>query len=830
MKKFLYPLTEKISEKTCGGKATNLSWLVRNGYNIPKGFCISPSLFRESLRQNQLQPLLDKFVIQLKNDSFSKELLAQISDRIVQIQFPHQILNQINKELKTLKRSRLAVRSSAVSEDGRQDSFAGIFESLLNVENEPEAVISAVKKIWSSLFDERVIYYIIKKKLSDFQFAIGVIVQEMIFAERFGVAFNIHPLYNDPDYLYIEETSTSGEKLVSGEISPQIDIISKQDVYSTKDLQKSSFQLCKEILEIEKKYSPAIDVEWVVENDELYLLQIRPVTSFDANKVKVWTDENVGEVLPEVVTPLTWSVLGPVTNYSFSWVLKKLGLLPPRHEPLFRLIYGKAYFNHTLFDKALFGAFHHGYFHDSRQFIKFGRRIFRLLKLITGLTTLILYLPFESRKFIRNISRTQYNPWKRNPTNDKIIAFVQDLLDKEKRIMQLHVANTFIGESIYQFINGWIQRFFSAELKMSAIDYVTAEVNIRSAESGLALQKLGHEIKNYLEQQQIQISDVKQFINLSADDEFIKGRVERFLSQYGYMSDQEFELSHPRWQEDPTTLKVLLFNIISGKKFKTKVLEDINHLSHITPGKNLLSGNILKIMIKLLRIFSYNRENLKQKFILCHFDLKNQLLKMAQNCLKDNLLKHSQDIYYLEIKEILQNLNSLNRQNHDQIQKSVEKRKNLYHRTKKMHYPYRLIEYDGNIIAPDYRLSKSADSLVGIGSSLGIVEGKVRVLQDFAEGIYLQKGEILVTHSANPGWTPLFIMSAGIITEIGGALSHAAIIAREYQIPMITSVEYACSYLQTGDFIRLDGGSGEIRLLKRTKSGKMRAEENIISC
>jgi pyruvate,water dikinase len=822
-------LTKKFPEKTCGGKASNLAWLVRNGYNIPKGFFISSSLFRESLRQNQLQPLLDKLLIQFKNDSVSNELLEQIRKGIVQIQFPDQILDQINAELKTLKKRRLAVRSSAISEDGRQDSFAGIFESLLNVGKEPDAVISAVKKIWSSLFEERVIHYIIKKKLTDFQFTIGVIVQEMIFAERFGVVFNIHPLYNDPDYLYIEETSTTGEELVSGEISPQIDIISKQDVCSTKVRQKSNFQLCKEILEIEKKYAPAIDVEWAVENGELYFLQIRPVTSFDYNKVRVWTDENVGEVLPEVVTPLTWSVLGPVTNYSFSWVLKKMGLLPSHQESLFRLIHGKAYFNHTLFNKALFGAFHHDYFHDSSRFIQFAKQISQLFKLAFGLTALILYLPFESRKVIGNISRIPHKLRKGKPTNDKITAFLQDLLNKEKKIMQLHVANTFIGESIYQFINGWIQRFFPAELRVSAIDYVAAAVNIRSAASGLAIQKLGYEIKNYLEQLKIQIADVNEFINLSADDEFTKGCIDRFLGQYGYMSDQEFELSHPRWREDPETLKSLLFNLISDQKFNAENFGDTDRFS-CTPEKNQKPGIILKIMIKLLRIFSRNRENLKQKFILFHFDLKNQLLKVAQNFQKENILKRSEDIYYLEIDEILQILNSPSRQSHDGIHTSIEKRKNLYHHTKKMHYPYRLIEYDGTIIAPDYRLSKSAEVLVGIGSSLGTVEGNVRVLQDFAEGTNLQKGEILVTHSANPGWTPLFIMSAGIITEIGGALSHAAIIAREYQKPMITSVKYACSLLKTGDFIRLDGGSGEIRLLKRTKSGKKRAEENIISC
>jgi phosphoenolpyruvate synthase/pyruvate phosphate dikinase len=143
----------------------------------------------------------------------------------------------------------------------------------------------------------------------------------------------------------------------------------------------------------------------------------------------------------------------------------------------------------------------------------------------------------------------------------------------------------------------------------------------------------------------------------------------------------------------------------------------------------------------------------------------------------------------------------------------VKKRKGVYADCLKMEHPMRLIEVDGKVKNQVSGKIGDSDLINGIPCSSGYKIGVARVLKNFAEGSKLQKNEILVTHSANPGWVPLYLLASGIVTEIGGALSHSAIIAREYGIPMVASVSNACKNIKTGDHISIDGTNGIVKKL-----------------
>ena len=352
MNKYVKLLCKKSKRALCGTKSYNLSLMMKWNYNVPNGFCISTKAFCKFTNINNLSPLINSLKNNYNNKILLESCLEKVHDGIMKSVLPMDMITEIKDALVQLACEKVAIRSSALSEDSQNFSYAGLFDTFLDVPNELYSVILAIKKVWCSLFGLRVWKYNSEFESNESNNSMGVIIQEMLVPDRSGVAFSIHPITSDPEIIYIEETKSLGDKLVSGEITP----VSYSCLKSNPDY-KSEFvwieNLFKDIIELENRFAEPVDVEWAVKNDKLYFLQIRPITFGSLKKVTVWTDENTGEVLPGVVTPLTWDILGPLTNFSFKWESKKLGLTLNRRGKLFRLIGGKVYLNQTLFTKTL---------------------------------------------------------------------------------------------------------------------------------------------------------------------------------------------------------------------------------------------------------------------------------------------------------------------------------------------------------------------------------------------------------------------------------------------------------------------------------------------
>jgi pyruvate,water dikinase len=214
-----------------------------------------------------------------------------------------------------------------------------------------------------------------------------------------------------------------------------------------------------------------------------------------------------------------------------------------------------------------------------------------------------------------------------------------------------------------------------------------------------------------------------------------------------------------------------------------------------------------------IKIFSKNRENLKQRFIEVHYYVKMYLLRIAEKLFNDKIIANPDDIYFMRICEIEHTFNDLTSINKLYLVKRIDRRKLYYTSNKKRRHLSRIIEIDGRINLDSVSENQISTELHGIACSPGLVRGKARVLYAHAEGKNLKPGEILVSHSANPGWIPFYLSAAGIVTEIGGALSHSAIIAREYSIPMVASVDSACKIINTGDDLSIDGSRGMVRII-----------------
>lgn len=820
MSKYLKTFSEKCKSQNCGSKASRLSLLQKHGYKIPRGFCLTTDALTLTFRENRINNLLDKAIKVIRSGGNVTSCFQEIQGHIIDSKLPQVVTLEVENKLKSFALKKVAIRSSALSEDSKNFSYAGMLETVLDVQADISLVETGIKKVWSSLFTSKILQYNSEIKNINFEFSTGVIIQDMISPQKSGVAFSLHPVTNDRNVIYIEETSKSADKIVDGEVIPETHVVFKKDLTGEGD-NPWIRQLSEQLIRMENIFGTPVDVEWALDEAGIIFLQARPITTLYKNRVRVWTDDNVGEVLPAVVTPLTWSILGPMTNASFFRVLHRLRISSNASRNLFKLVNGKAYFNRSLFEQSLQKIFPSGITEKNKSKIniwQLAQTLVRFIYIGFHFTLLIFWLPILTRQVEKKMAFYKQRDRINDADTDFLLLKLRRILHYQRELMYLHVANTYLGDIFLQLILKVEKTLGSNGEKPLVLEMISNIGEARSASGGMALKALADSMRDYLEGQRIKYSDFNQFLHLCVRDEVLKKKIQKFLDEYGYMSDQEFELSYPRWSENPASLLEILHKLIidSGDE---KIF--VNKTRTTAPDR-ITAGihkpfylKILYIPIKLIKLFNRNRENLKQRFIEIHFDLKKLFLIISGFFIEKGIIQTRSDVFFLEVNEINSILDNIDNKSSIEPKIKIEKNRVIYEHNQKLKHPVPMIEING-------KFEEQADSSIsdrlsrqGIPCSSGVVVSTARVIKKYSEADKFRKNEILITHSANPGWVPLFLLATGVLTEIGGALSHSAIIAREYGIPMIASVSDACRFIKTGDLIQLDGTSGVVKILKR---------------
>jgi len=295
--------------------------------------------------------------------------------------------------------------------------------------------------------------------------------------------------------------------------------------------------------------------------------------------------------------------------------------------------------------------------------------------------------------------------------------------------------------------------------------------------------------------------------------------INAWLDKYGMRAVGEIDITRPRWSERPTTLlPVILGNIKNfepgaGKqRFEqgrqqawTKEQELLKRLRALPDGGR--KADEAKRMIDRVRTFIGYREYPKYGMVIRYFVYKQALLQEAGRLVQAHVLREKEDIFYLTFQE-LQDVVRTN-QVDDQL---ISQRKDAF-RSYQALTPPRVLTSDGEVVAGAYRrYDLPAGALAGLPVSAGIIEGRARVIHDLAEAD-LEPGDILVTASTDPSWSPLFLAIAGLVTEVGGAMTHGAVIAREYGLPAVVGVEHATRLIRDGQRIRVHGTDGYVEIL-----------------
>lgn len=760
----------------CGGKGAVLAYLYNRKFPVPEGFIIFPEAFDHSKIKDNSQ---DEII-----HAFSK-----------------------------LSGNKFAIRSSASSEDSSSTSFAGEFDTVLNVIS-IEELIPAILKVLVSKESERVRIYTTEHQLKT-ENKMAVIVQIMIDGDYSGVLFTANPINGDRSILIGNYVSGSGDKLVSGEANAEtFKIDSATGTYhGAPSLKKFSKDMQKIANLVIREYKFPQDIEWTIKDEKLYLLQSRPITSLITHKLEtgeyndsfggnfLWSNANASEALPEVITPSTWSI----------WKKFHNDLTPFQFDDVYFAgnIAGRCYFNFSLMISLLsiFNSEDEARFltEDLLGHIPEGVEVPRYKISKMGI---LKFLP-KMIKYGVNLSKyVKKIPWYVE-TNPKISRELIEQINQTKNQKELlNLWNRKLNNHL--LLSFWILR---AGVKLSA--------EISSSLRKELIELVGVEDTNALFSNMSGDGTIRSLSPLIGLSLLNNGEISKevFMEEYGYRGYNEFELFidiNENAMNDRMDSLELDSNLISDllKNQKLKYEQAIQSLRNKFPNKADKLIRKLHLVSERAKIREDARSEVVRAFnvIRIFYEKAGKFTKLHTG------------VFFLAIDELIDVLKG------DETSTIyIKERIKTYETYKSLpRYPAiisgrfdpfiwmkntsRRTDYAG----PSIQLDRDATNgiITGFAGAAGTLEGIVRRIESPMEADQLVTGEILVTTSTNIGWTVLFPKCSAIVTDVGAPLSHAAIVARELGIPAVVGCGDATMRLKTGDRIRIDGAKGEITILQ----------------
>jgi pyruvate,water dikinase len=856
---------DETSVAVVGGKGAHLGALSRiDGLRVPSGFCVTTHAFGRIMADSaSIGEQLDELSrLRLDDREAVRALSAQIRRSVEEIAVPGDLATAITRALAPFgERAAYAVRSSATAEDLPTASFAGQQDTYLNVVG-PAAILQHISRCWASLFTERAVTYRLRNGFDHRKVSMAVVVQQMVFPEAAGILFTADPMTGNRKVTSVEAGFGLGEALVSGLANPDVftvrdgEVVAKVIAVKQRALHASPgggtqergidpqrqeqqaltdaqvVRLARLGRRIEAHFGRPQDIEWCLVDDDFHIVQSRPITTLFPIPVPV-SESGDGEnhvyvsvghqqMMTDPMKPLGlsfWQMTTPAPMAEaggrlFVDVTQRLaspatrdGLLDAltRSDPLtgdaLRTILEGEGFIRPLPDEGSPGPL----FGGPPAPIETDPAI------VTELIDRSQASIAASERDIRTKSGLE------------LLDFIQADLQELKR-------NLFDPRSHQVFMSAmdaawWLNDQLETWLgEKNAADTLTQSVphNVTS-EMGLALLDVADVIRPYPE--------VVEFLHDVEDEGFLgelgklsggretRDAIEAWLEKYGMRCVGEIDITRPRWSEHPITLvPVILSNLknfepgAGARRFeqgrqeaRAKEQDVLERLRALPDGER--KREEAKRMIDRVRTFIGYREYPKYGMVSRYFVYKQALLKEAERLVRARVFREKEDIFYLTFPEV----RDVVRTNYvdDRL---VRRRKDAF-RSYQALTPPRVITSDGEVVTGEYRRDGvPSDALVGLPVSSGVVEGRARVVLEMTQAD-LEAGDILVTTFTDPSWTPLFVAIAGLVTEVGGLMTHGAVIAREYGLPAVVGVVDATRLIADGQRIRVHGTDGYVEIL-----------------
>ncbi|HDR8053884.1 MULTISPECIES: phosphoenolpyruvate synthase [Bacillus] len=857
---------EKTQLFLVGGKGLNLGELTNiQGIQVPEGFCVTTVGYEKAIEQNEeLQTLLQQLTkLKMEERAQIGEMSKKIREVIMAVEIPTDVVEAVAHYLSRFGNEHAyAVRSSATAEDLPHASFAGQQDTYLNIIGE-EAILQHVRKCWASLFTERAVTYRMQNGFEHNQVSICVVIQKMVFPEASGILFTADPITSNRKVLSIDASFGLGEALVSGlvsadnykvkedEIVEKVIATKKLAIYGRKEggterkkiapnqqkLQTLSEQQILQLAsigrQIEAYFGCPQDIEWCLAHNTFYIVQSRPITTLypipeeNDGGNHVYISVGHQQMMTDAMKPLGLSFFLLTTNApmrkaggrlfvdatqqlaspaSRNYLINTLGKSDPLVRDALTTIIERDNFITLLPDD------------EKEKIVSKNKQLANSQPEIENNPAIVTNLIQNSEASIKELKRNM-----QMKSGVDVLNFILEDIQQLKKVLfnPQSIAVIMAGMNASAWMNEKMEQWLGEK---NAADTLSQSVqNNITSEMGLALMDVADVIRSYPEV----ITYLQHVENENFLDEIVqfKGGEEArdailtFLNKYGMRCSGEIDITKTRWSEKPTTIIPMILNNIrdfeygaSKRKFEEglqealkKEEELVNRLQHLPGGKQKVEET--KRMIRNIRNFIGYREYPKYGMINRYFIYKQALLKEAEQLVQSGVIHEVDDIYYLTFEELHEVVRT-NKLDYELIQKQ----KNDYKLYEKL-MPPRIMTSDGEIITGKYkRENLPDDAIVGLPVSSGVIEGRARVILNMEEA-NLEEGDILVTAFTDPGWTPLFVSIKGLVTEVGGLMTHGAVIAREYGLPAVVGVENATNLIKDGQRIRVHGTEGYIEVL-----------------
>jgi len=756
--KYLYTLEDSSIGIKGGSKTSNLRFLIRKKYPVPKGFVLS------------WDALCDY-------NAGEKSVIDQIRNELKGCIHPDRTY---------------AVRSSASIEDHNEFSCAGLFQSYLGMQGEEE-IIGAILKVWKSMGEEKLTIYCKTHNLDTQSILMAVIIQEMVDARSSGVIFSKNPITGFSEII-IEAGEGNGDEQIEAMRSPER-WVSKWGNWMEKPTEgiiedALAEELALKAHVIAKTYGKPVDLEWAYDGENLYFLQIRPIRQLD---IPVYSNRITKEMLPGIIKPLVWSVNTTMINKIWTQILVKLtGDTSIDPENLTGYYFGRAYFNMALFGQVfeslgipyeglelLLGLEQDG---PKKPHIKPGMKIMGRVPSLFSLTR--SFLTAEKRY-------RQIEPYKRG-----VYEYIQREVDESRsKEEDLRIARKIAEETesvayfniILPMEMMMYHRMLAGFLKKH--DYDIRDLELKGVEEAANEYSPHYHLAQLKKKYKLPDDHLNE-----EESERLHEDIQSFLKRFGHFSDSGNDCSKIPWRETPELVHKMIE--MAAEPSTEESLLHYHDLKLPFLKKKIYGG-----VYKRTSHYAVLRESISSLYTFGYGQFRNVFVKMGKDFVKEGLLYDQEDIYYLYWDELVE---------------IVERKKKLPLADLVNERKKQLDHYE-HIFVPEIIIGKEQppckedqeEDYKGIPTSLGVYSGPARVLRGFSDFERLLEGDVLIIPFSDVGWTPLFAKAGAVVAESGGILSHSSIVAREYRIPAVVSVPGACR-IKDGMMVTVDGYSGNI--------------------
>ena len=844
-----------------GGKAAGLGELTQvDGAHVPAGFCVTTAVFQQvTARAGWFADLLGRLEALAPEDGESIRAVAgQLRRQIERAQIAAAAAAQVVARLRAFPAgTAFAVRSSATAEDLPWASFAGQQDSFLNVIG-TEAVLHRIRSCWASLFTERAVAYRVRHGIDHRAVQMAVVVQQMLAPEASGVLFTADPMTGNRTVTQVEATLGLGEALVSGQVDPDSYRVSDAQVVDRRVTRKTTASYAvgsggtrQQTVPVHQQDAPVLteaqvlamvglgrrveahfgrpqDIEWCLVAGAFHLVQSRPITTLfpvpAAQEVgnRVYLSVGHQQMMTEAIRPLGisfWQLTTPrpmavAGGRLFVDVTERLGS-PAAREGLLADM-GRS---DPLMGDALETVLaREGYLPEGNDPVPPAPHRAEAAELPDADPALVSALVHSSQASLAGLAEQLAGV-----SGPAVFAAIRaDLPELRQQLfnadsMRVIMAGMTAAWWLNEQLADWLGEVNPADtLTRSVPDNITSQM-------GLALLDVADVVRQH--------PQVVAFLRETDDPGFLhrldqlpggdqaRAAIESYLDQYGMRCVGEIDITRPRWVEQPTALLPALLGHVDTaapgegrRRFAEGVRAAQAKEQELLTAVRALPGGAAKAaetkrMIDRLRAFTGYREYPKYAMVSRYLLYKRALLAEARSLADEGVLAEPEEVFFLTFDELAEAVRTR------QVDREAIDRRAREHEKHRALVPPRVLTSDGEAVVGRYRRESVPDgALAGLPVSAGVVQGRARVVHDVADA-ELAPGDILVTTSTDPSWSPLFVTIAGLVTEVGGMMTHGAVVAREYGLVAVVGVPGATQQIRDGDQVRVDGTRGWVQVL-----------------